>query len=261
MTQTEQDFKSGASESSNGMDPNDYFANIKSKKQQTSDEFLKQLCTNIESLLKKAHALGQVKVTKKLLYAFDVLEKERELYNLGFRDFVYRDDIEYYMDKVSDNAVKIITLQDYPREIPDEIAEKLITLKEKNIFDTYYIVFTDYTGATEREVEAERRRKDPILFGTFSKRESNFRMLHDRFYYIADWEDEYCALTLDKMVSEMSLQGKEIKNPVCIEDASIQSIREYINVLEEKQKEERAYRLNPKRAKKSFFDKIKFWEK
>lgn len=239
-----------------GIDPTDYFANIKSKKQEITDEFLKQLYTNTESLLKKAHALGQTKVTKKLLYALDILEKERSLYNLGFTSFVYRDDVEYYMDKVSDKAVKIITLEEYPREIPDEIAEKLILLKEQNIFTTYYIVFTDYTGQVEREVAQERKRKDPILFGTFSKRERNARMLHERFYYIADWEDEYCDLTLEKMVSEMSKAGKEITNPVCIPSSDIQSIRDYISSLEEQND---SFRLNPKK-KESFFSKIKFWE-
>lgn len=241
-----------------GIDPEDYFANIKSKKQQTSDEFLKTLYSNMESLLKKAYALGQTKVVKKILYTLEVLEKERKLYELGFSDFVYREDVEYYMDKVSDKAVKIINLEEYPREIPDEVAEKLMILKKEGIFDVYYIVFTDYTGEVEREVEKERRRKDPIIFGTFSKRDQNSRILHDRFYYIADWEDEYCDLTFDKMVSEMSKAGKDIKIPVCIPDADIGTIRDYMSALE-KQKNQQ-WRYIPAKKKQSFFGKIKFWK-
>lgn len=238
------------------LDPEDYFSNLKSKVQNSSDEFLDKLYANTQALVKKSHALGQTKVTKKLLYTLEVLSKERELFNLGFNSFVYRDDIEYYMDKVSDKAVKIIELEEYPREIPDEVAEKLITLKKNSIFDAYYVVFTDYTGKTEREVQAERKRKDPILFGAFCKRSQNSRFLHDRFYYIADWEDEYCDLTLDKMVSEMSKQGKNILNPVCIPDAEIQTIREYMNSLEEDSKTR--FRVSSVK-KKSFFERIKFW--
>lgn len=243
------------------IDPEDYFGNLKSKRQETTDEFLKNLYVNMEEMLKKAHALGQTRVVKKLLYTLNVLEKERELYELGFRSFVYRDDIEYYMDKVSSKAVKIITLEEYPREIPNEVAEKLMILKEKNIFDEYYVVFTDYTGAVEREVAAERKRKDPIIFGTFAERTRNSRMLHDRFYYIADWEDEYCDLTFDKMISELSMKGKEVKNSVCIPDADVQTIRDYINALEEKKEADRiSFRISTTPKKKSFFSKIKFWK-
>ena len=58
------------------------------------------------------------------------------------------------------------------------------------------------------------------------------------------------------MVSEMAKSGKEIINPVCIPDADIQTIRDYMNSLEE---HDDSFRLNPKK-KKSFFNRIKFWE-
>jgi hypothetical protein len=61
-------------------------------------------------------------------------------------------------------------------------------------------VFTDYTGKTRKQVEKERQAKDPIVFGAFLNEES--RTVIDRFYYLGDWEDEYCNLTLDKMVNE-----------------------------------------------------------
>ena len=239
------------------VDPEDYFNNLKSKKEETSSEFLENLYTNTESLLKKAHALGQTKVVRKLLFTLDVLEKEHQLYDLGFKEFIYRDDVEYYMDKVTDNAVKIINLPEYPREIPDEVAKSIFLLKEKGIFDEYYVVFTDYTGKVEREVAQERKRKDPILFGAFSKRETRNRMLHDRFYYIADWEDEYCDLTLDKMISEMSKAGKEIQHPVGIPESDIESIRTYMNSLEETNTH---FAINPVKQK-SFISKVKTWLK
>lgn len=239
------------------IDPEDYFTNLKSKRQETNDEFLQKLYDNMSTLLKKAFALGQNKVVHRLVFALDILEKERTLQKEGFTTFIYRDDVEYYMDKVTDKAVKIIDLESYPREIPDEVAEKLIRLKELKIFDKYFVVFTDYTGKIEREVQTERRRKDPILFGVFQKRTANDRILHDRFYYIADWEDEYCDLTLDKMVSEMSAKGKDIVRPVCIPDAELQTIRDYLTSLEEQK--QTFWQSSVK--KKSFFDKIKFWER
>lgn len=35
-------------------------------------------------------------------------------------------------------------------------------------------MFTDYTGRMERQVEKERREKDPILFGTFQNQSQIF---------------------------------------------------------------------------------------
>lgn len=215
------------------LDPEDYFSNLKSKRQETTDEYLDNLYASMEVLLRKAFAMGQIKMVRKLLFALDVLEKERTLYQHGFRTFIYRDDVEYYMDKVTSKAVKIIKLEDYPREIPDEVAQKLLFLREKNIFDTYYVVFTDYTGKLEREVAVEDRRKDPIIFGAFCKRDPHNRILHDRFYYIADWEDEYCDLTLDKMVSEMAKAGKFITHKIHY-GSNLNSIRQYVNSLDDK---------------------------
>lgn len=236
------------------IDPEDYFNNLKSKVQETDSEFLKNLFENSMALLKKAHAFGQTSMIKKLLFTIDVLEKESYLLQQGIKTFIYRDDIEYYMDKVSKQTVKIINLAEYPREIPDEVAEVLIDLKEKKIFDEYYIVFTDYTGAVEREVAEKDKKKDPILFGAFTREDRLGRLIHDRFYYIADWEDEYCDLTLSKMISEMSKAGKVLDNPVCIPDSSLQSIRDYLTNLEESGKIRQV-------KKKSFFSLPNFFSK
>lgn len=111
---------------------------------------------------------------------------------MGIDTFVYRDDIEFYINEVASDVVKIIDIQSYEREIPDEIVEIISQVKDK--FDQLYIVFTDYTGRIERKVTEERRRKDPILFGTFQNAET--RSVIDRFYYLGDWVDEYCALHL-----------------------------------------------------------------
>ena len=134
----------------------------------------------------------------------DCVSKEREIVKLGINSFVYRDVIEDYIDNVAKNTVKIIELENYPRDIPDDIVD--IIAKTKNIFDKMYVVFTDYTGKIEKQVSKERRDKDPILFGTFQmargKGRNSGNILNDKFYFLGDWEDEYCDLTLDKFLRE-----------------------------------------------------------
>ena len=98
-------------------------------------------------------------------------------------------------------------MKNYPREIPDELIETIENTK--NIFDEMYVLFTDYTGEIEKEVEKER---DPILFGSFIDR--NIDEMSQRMYYLGDWVDEYCDLTLDKLVSQTDKSiVKEISIP------------------------------------------------
>ncbi len=132
------------------------------------------------------------------MFLLECIEKERNVIELGIDTFVYKEDIEKYIDDISKNTVKIIELENYEREIPDEIVE--IIEKTKDIFDKMYVLFTDYTGKITKEISKERRDKDPILFGVFSDEKS--RAIVDRFYYLGDWEDEYCDLTLEKMIND-----------------------------------------------------------
>lgn len=203
--------------------PQEYFDVIKDKKYHITDEQLSDVYDNCLELLAKYKITGQTKGIKKLLFHLECIEKEREIVKLGIDTFVYRDDIEFYIDNVASDVVKIIEIENYEREIPDEIVEIIGQVKDK--FDQLYIVFTDYTGKVERQVQEERRSKDPILFGTFQ--DNATRSVIDRFYYLGDWVDEYCDLTLDKMVNETKNVGKRdiirtVNTPVDIAELKAQ---------------------------------------
>lgn len=183
----------------NELTPAEYFQLLKSKKNKITDEELRKIYDNCLILLNKYKITGQVRGMKKLLFHLETIEKEIEIVRLGVDTFIYKDDIEEYIDNVADDVVKIIELENYEREIPDEIVEVIEKTKDK--FDQLYVLFTDYTGKVERRVAKERRSNDPILFGTFQDKSIN--SIIDRFYFLGDWQDEYCDLTLDKMVNEM----------------------------------------------------------
>ena len=118
------------------------------------------------------------------------------------------------------------------REVPDELVE--VIERTKDFFDEFYVIFTDYTGKEERKVEKERRDKDPILFGVF-KNSSN---VADRFYFLGDWVDEYCDLTLDKLIEEYT--DKKGKTPV-IEENIPTTGEELVEALKN-------YQINEKKA-------------
>lgn len=189
------------------MTPYQYFQFVKSKVNEINDEDLDKLYSISSELLEKYKKTGQVKAAKKLAFHIKSILKEKEIIDLGITKFVYRDDIENYIDNIAKDVVKIIELKNYPREIPDELVETIE--KTKDIFDEMYVLFTDYTGEVEKKVEKER---DPILFGSFIDRTVD--EMSQRMYYLGDWVDEYCDLTLDKLVSQTNKSiVKEISIP------------------------------------------------
>lgn len=144
------------------------------------------------------------------------------------------------------------------REIPDDLVETIE--KARTIFDELYVVFTDYTGKEERKVEKERRDKDPILFGSF-KNQTN---VADRFYFLGDWVDEYCDLTLDKLVE----QYKEKRDTTPTMTTKIpETTDELIEILKSYKKEDEKkegvlneltmYKQKETESRPGFFDKIR----
>ena len=238
----------------NKLSPQEYFDIVKEKKHQVSDEQLRTVYDNCLELLNKYITTGQKRGAEKLMFHLSCIEKEREIVKMGITTFVYRDDIEFYINNVASDVVKIIDIESYEREIPDEIVDVISKVKDK--FDQLYIVFTDYTGAVERQVAQERRQKDPILFGTFQ--EGSTRSVIDRFYYLGDWIDEYCDLTLDKMVNETKNLGnrnieRKFKTP--------EDVKELRDQLKNIEKINNKYVITSeadlKKHKDSYFEKIK----
>lgn len=176
--------------------PSQYFDYLKGAKKNITTESLKDSYGVFLSLAEKYDKLGQKESMKKLTFLVDTLIKEEKLIEMGITTYIYKDTIEDYITNVANKTVKIIELSRYMREVPDDLVDTVT--RTKGIFDEFYVVFTDYTGREERKVEKERRDKDPILFGVFK----NSANVADRFYFLGDWVDEYCDLTLDKMIDE-----------------------------------------------------------
>lgn len=200
-----------------------YFDFVKGMKQETNSENVKNMLDACEQMLEMFEITGQVSAAKKAAMTAKVLKKDLELYDKGITKYVHLDDISKYLDKVQDHSVKIIELRNFPRLIPTEVLMKYMPVKD--LFDEAFIVFTDYTEKTEKkdtvaaamgktstaaEVEKKRKEKDPILFGAIKVEEETKSMrgnTYEKLYYIADWVDDYCDLTFDKLVEEM---GKHI---------------------------------------------------
>lgn len=206
------------------IEPKEYFQVLKSSVKTAEEEKLKNQLSVIANNIIEASEAGQKAFAEKLSFHYACIHREQVLLANGFNKFVYREDIESYIDKcVLKNGksekplVKIIDLDNYLRVIPKEnieVLKKAQSLKiiengeEIPVFTDFLIVFTDLSGEIdlpEEKKQFKERNRDPIIFGYFSIKHG--AIVHDRLYFITDWEDDDCDLTFEKLISDMENAG------------------------------------------------------
>ena len=217
--------------------PREYFEYVKSKKQTITEEELLKVYDAALELMKKYMITKQKKAINKLQFFLEAVEQELPIIKAGYNQFIYRWDMEEYIEKISDNSVFIMEVSKYEREYPDEVVDEI--LKAQKVFgeDNLYVVFTDYTKKEQRKIAKERREKDPIIFGALKK---DGKVL-DRLYYICDWVDEYCDLTLDKLVNEYASKkdGKSIVHKVPNVVNDVKELKKQLGLLKESKDEKK----------------------
>ena len=80
------------------LSPSEYFEQVKERKNHITDEDLQKVYDNCLELLNKYKITGQKKGMRKLMFHLECIEKEREIVKMGIDTFIYRDDIEEYID-------------------------------------------------------------------------------------------------------------------------------------------------------------------
>ena len=242
------------------MNPDTIFEDLKSKVKHITYKDLQQIFDFSLQLASKFKATGQIRALQKLLFVMDSIEKERHLIQFGIDRYIYKDEIDFYIDNFSaeHKPIKIIELENYSREVPDEIAEAVE--KTKDIFDQFYILYTDYSDLDGKRVEAEKRSTDPILFGVFINQQK--RVCVDRFYVLGDWIDPYCDLTLEAFVTNMAQKGRDANHSI-YQPESVDELRAYLDQAKLKNDNTNIEFSFPPTATKrqSWFDKVKSWFK
>jgi len=190
--------------------PSVYFEYVKGLNQKLNNDEYDIIIDTTIKMLEKSKLTGQTDMAKKLTSELELALRELDAAKKGFDIFVSRKDIERYISDVEAKSIKIVELSKYEREIPDNIIDKISEANE--IFDDLYIIFTDYTKKETKKVASHRRDKDPILFGAFKNKvdEKNI-YVEDRLFFIADWVEEKCDLTLEELCRDIrDKSGKEI---------------------------------------------------
>lgn len=193
------------SEKEEVLTPAQYFEKIKSLSETLDTGNFKTVVEIAKAKMNQFKMFGQTEAAKTLDNYITMYQKEIAIIEAGFNTYILKKDVEKYISKISQKAVYICELADYPREIPEDVANKIMPYMTENgcsIFDHIYIIFTDYTGEEAKQIDKKTREKDPIMFGAVEKvrRWSGDIELSPRLYFIGDWTDEQCDLTFDKII-------------------------------------------------------------
>lgn len=156
----------------------------------------------LEKMLDEANKAGQIAFSEELIRKILVCMRESEMYAQGYKVFLTREIYERFCTKTA-KRVLLTKMDNYSRVIPSDVVEKLDAAEKLKLFDAYYVMHYDSPNTVkETEKEVVKRQKDPILFGAIA--------YSDKLYYIADWEDEFCDLTLEDIVDKLDLKDEEI---------------------------------------------------
>lgn len=191
----------------NQISPQLYFKYVKNKlgtlQKLTLERRLKRLTKAFDEVVKNdQEALGM-----KLIREIDREVRESQIYARGFKHFIEAGDINRYRNQLTTGKISDTKFKDFTRIIPKDVLEK--KKKVEDLFDGF-VIFHYWNEAAETkrqkkqkaDPEETQRMRDPILFGVIKE--------SDRFYFIADWEDEHCDLTFDQMVDFLGKDESEV---------------------------------------------------
>lgn len=185
-----------------GMPVKIFFSLMKKKMGILKDYSYKKRIKLLEKAVEQADKQGQIAFSEELLKKLMVLCREAELWAMGKKIFLDRETYDKFRNK-TERPVALTPLKNFARPIPQDVLDEKERCDDANLFDGYAVMHYDGEGVvkeTEKEVK-ERREKDPILFGVVQ--------YSNRLYFVADWEDELCDLTLDDIIDTLSLKDED----------------------------------------------------
>lgn len=171
------------------------FDNIKILASKEKD-FISRVDQYVE-LIKKAQALHQTAQEEQLIDKLIIHVYESVLSVCGFNKYITETDLINLQSKC-EKVLRIDYIENFVRVVPDEVVKKKLVADSLFVFDNYCVLYYDPSGESFSETEKqkeERIKKDPILFGVISGSR--------KLYYIADWIDELCDLTLEQVVEKI----------------------------------------------------------
>ncbi len=165
-----------------------------------------KVAESYNNALKQSEGTGQTALFEKLKNLIYVIKGETTLIQSGLNKYLSEDMVvDFYKATDKDKALKLSWIKNFTRLIPSNVIEIKKVLDEKEVFDNYVILHFDPNNeAVELTKDEKEKLKDPILFGVIDN--------SNKLYYVADWMDEVCDLTLEKVIEVLGKGAFEIND-------------------------------------------------
>jgi hypothetical protein len=178
----------------------EFFVSVKNSAKEI--EVLHGRAEGFEQALKRAKQGGQQAYIEQLSAGLNAYRMESQLLAMELPRYLEEDDLVRFY-KQSKKGLRLDWVQNFTRVIPEALLTKKVRADELGLFDNYVVLHYDPQAKsyaeTEKEKEAKKKAKDPILFGLMAGRR--------RLYIVGDWIDEYCDLTVDQIADAL---GKDV---------------------------------------------------
>ena len=160
------------------------------------------------ALIRQAKINGQVALAEQMTKKWEFILYEKVLAVCGFNKFISEDSLVEYVSMKHDGenarefeGFNLTWIKNFTRIIPTIVSERKYKADTLKIFDNYVILHYDPQKAAIAKTKAEKdAERDPILFGVIDG--------SNKLYFIADWIDEYCDLTMEEVVTALKTEGE-----------------------------------------------------
>lgn len=143
---------------------------------------------NYLNALSHAKANNQEALVQDIQQKIDEIKNESILYAGGFTTVITEEQVVKFY-KECQKGLELTWIRNFIRIIPEKVSDKKKEADSLEVFDNFVILHYDPDKKAYKEEE-----KDPILFGVINGSR--------KLYYIADWVDEYCDLTLEQFIEK-----------------------------------------------------------
>lgn len=212
------------------MDALKFFTLVKASSKESAAVY-KDRVSKYLTALHNATNIGQTALQEELIRGLITNRYESVLYAEGCYYAVTEEQVAKFASQC-EKGLKLSYLKNFSRPIPQDVIDKVAKMNELEVFDNYVILYYDPEGTVYKETAYEEaKRRDPIIFGVIAGSK--------KLYYVADWIDEYCDLTLDAFVDALGIEKDDLHF-----DA------EEIKKAKEQEKQENKAEEKPKKRKK-----------
>lgn len=168
-----------------------------------------QLVGNLENL-------GQIALRDKIEDKFGKLLREQEMLACGYDKAMPRSVLDAFVVADKKRAIKFTFLKNYTRPLPAKVKKHIKKVQDKKLFDGLIVMHTDPDDKAIEKTREEKR--DPILFGVIQQ--------SPLYYFITDWVDEFCDLTMDKIIDLLKLDTDEVEIENDVEKSVVKHLLE-----------------------------------